>query len=63
MESGWIFLRVLSLVVQKHSYELDYQDTFFSFKTVYRQFLASIFQRHPLCYRIEVCYRKSTKSS
>ena len=26
VESGWIFQRVLSLVVQKHSYKLDYQD-------------------------------------
>ena len=26
--SGWIFQIVLSLVVQKHSYELDYQDKF-----------------------------------
>ena len=26
VESGWIFQKVLSLVVQKHSYKLDYQD-------------------------------------
>ena len=26
VESVWIFQRVLSLVVQKHSYKLDYQD-------------------------------------
>ena len=31
VDSGWIFQRVLSLVVQKHSYKLDYQ--VFSFKT------------------------------
>ena len=31
VESGWIFQRVLSSVVQKH--KLDYQDKFFSFKT------------------------------
>ena len=28
VESGWIFHRVLSLVVQKHSYRLDCQDKF-----------------------------------
>ena len=26
VESGWIFQNVLCLVVQKHSYKLDYQD-------------------------------------
>ena len=31
-ESGWIFQRVLSLVVQKHSYKLDYQDKFLVLK-------------------------------
>ena len=29
VESGWIFQKVLSLVVQKHSYKLDFQDKFF----------------------------------
>ena len=28
VESGWIFQRVLSLVAQKHSCKLDYQDKF-----------------------------------
>ena len=28
VESGWIFQNILSVVVQKHSYKLDYQDTF-----------------------------------
>ena len=32
MESGWIFQRVLSLVVQKHSCRLDYQDKFLVLK-------------------------------
>ena len=32
MESGWIFQRVLNLVVQKHSCKLDYQDRFLVLK-------------------------------
>ena len=32
VESGWIFQRVLSLVVQKHSYKLDHQDKFLVLK-------------------------------
>ena len=32
VESGWIFQRVLSSVILKHSYKLDYQDKFY-FKT------------------------------
>ena len=32
VESGWIFQKVLSLVVQKHSYKLDYQDKFLVLK-------------------------------
>ena len=32
VESGWIFQRVLSLLVKKHSYKLDYQDTFLVLK-------------------------------
>ena len=33
VESGWIFQKVLSLVVKKHSYKLDYHNKFFCFKT------------------------------
>ena len=32
VESGWIFQKVLSLVVHKHSYMLDYQDKFLGLK-------------------------------
>ena len=32
VESGWIFQKVLSLVVQKQSYKLDYQDKFLILK-------------------------------
>ena len=32
VESGWIFQRVLSLMVQKHSYKLDYQEKFLVLK-------------------------------
>ena len=32
VESDWIFQNVLSLVVQKHSYKLDYQDKFLVLK-------------------------------
>ena len=32
MGSGWIFQRVLNLVVQKHSFKLDYQDKFLVLK-------------------------------
>ena len=32
VESVWIFQRVLSLVVQKHTYKLDYQDKFLVLK-------------------------------
>ena len=33
VESGWIFQRILGLVVPKDSCNLDYQDKVFSFKT------------------------------
>ena len=32
IKSGWIFQNVLSLVVQKHSYKLDYLDKFLVLK-------------------------------
>ena len=32
VNSGWIFEKVLSLMVQKHSYKLDYQDKFLVLK-------------------------------
>ena len=73
VESGWIFQRVLSLLVNKHSYKLDYHDTFLVLKpcslTVSKRSSLTVscvcffFQRHLLCFRIEACYRRSTKSS
>ena len=62
VESGWIFQRVLNLVVQKHSCKLDYQDKFLVLKQFIDSFLR-LFFRHLLCFRIEAGYRRSTKSS
>ena len=63
VESGWIFQRVLSLVVQKHSYKLDYQDRFSVLKHSSLTVSCGCFSRHLLCFRIEACYRRSMKSS
>ena len=47
VESGWSFQRVLSLVVQKHSYKLDYQDKFLVLKQFIDSFLRLFFKDIP----------------
>ena len=49
VETVWIFRIVLSLVVQKHSCKLDYQDKIFSFKTQFIDSFLRLFFKDISC--------------